>query len=440
MRAIDIITKKRNGYALSKQEIAFIIEGYVNKEIPDYQVSAFLMAVYFQSMNEEEMCELTRCMISSGEGLDFSGISSFPVDKHSTGGVGDKVSIILAPMVAACGATVPMMSGRSLGHTGGTLDKLESIAGYQTRLNKEQIEKGLRENGYVMMGQTANFVPADRKLYALRDVTATVESIPLIVSSILSKKTAEGARALVMDVKCGSGAFCKTMEEAAKLADALRMTGRELERRVITVISNMDSPLGYMVGNFLEIEECVHCLRVQNHSQLEDHRSDDLQKLTFRLGSWMLQAAGIVSGLEEGEERCRQAIESGEAWKHFCNNVALQGGDIDQLCSEIGTRRSKKYKDIQAARDGYINIEAFDIGLAVIHLGGGRKTHDASIDPDVGVELLRKNGKVHKGESVLRLWYDESKSDINESYILAEGAIRISTEPIQTELILQEQF
>ncbi|HOX33997.1 MAG TPA: thymidine phosphorylase, partial [Spirochaetales bacterium] len=288
MRAVDIIMKKRGGAELAREEIAFVVKGYVDGSIPEYQVSAWLMAVFFRGMSPRETADLTELMLRSGKTMDLSGIAGPFVDKHSTGGVGDKVSLILAPLVAACGVKVPMMSGRALGHTGGTLDKLESIPGYRTGLSEADFRAFIQADGFAMTGQTAEIVPADKKLYALRDVTATVESIPLITASILSKKVAEGSEALVFDVKSGPGAFMKTVADAEALARSLVSTGTAMGKRIVGVITDMTEPLGRMVGNFLEIEETLDCL--------EGRGPEDLMEVTMRLSAWMLVAGGKAKG------------------------------------------------------------------------------------------------------------------------------------------------
>jgi len=305
MRMTDLIIKKRSGEHLSKGEIEFLVTGYVSGEIPPYQISAWLMAVYFQGMSFEETGYLTRAMINSGKVFDLSSLAGPLVDKHSTGGVGDKVSLILAPLAAACGVQVPMMSGRALGHTGGTLDKLDSIPGYQSVIPEDLFRRGLIETGFAMTGQSKDVVPADRLMYALRDVTGTVESVPLITASIMSKKFAEGAQSLVFDVKCGSGAFMKTAEEAEKLAVSLVETGRSLDRKIVAVITAMDEPLGRKVGNFLEVEESLACLRGEG--------PEDLMEVTLRLTAWMVVAGGILPTVEEALDLCRARLADGSA-------------------------------------------------------------------------------------------------------------------------------
>jgi pyrimidine-nucleoside phosphorylase len=334
MRAVDVIMKKRCGGELSREEIACIVNGHVSGDVPEYQVSAWLMAVFFKGMTPRETADLTELMLHSGRTMNLAGIRGPFVDKHSTGGVGDKVSLILAPMVAACGVKVPMMSGRALGHTGGTLDKLESIPGYRTALSEAEFREFIARDGFAMTGQTAEIVPADKKLYALRDVTATVESVPLITASILSKKVAEGAEALVFDVKSGSGAFMKTVEDAERLAESLVRTGTAMGKRIVGVITDMSEPLGRMVGNFFEVEESLDCL--------EGGGPPDLMELSYRLGAWMLVAAGVAKNVDEGTGACQAAIASGKALELFMANVRSQGGNPERMLALRGTWRRKR--------------------------------------------------------------------------------------------------
>jgi pyrimidine-nucleoside phosphorylase len=400
--------KKRQGEILSAEEIAFLVRGYVDGSIPDYQVSAFLMAVFFQDMTPEETGYLTREMIDSGRTIDLSALSGPFIDKHSTGGVGDKVSLILAPVAAACGLKVPMMSGRSLGHTGGTLDKLESIPGYRTDLTSQRFAEIIGQCGFAMTGQSSDVVPADRKLYALRDVTATVESIPLITSSILSKKFAEGADALVFDVKTGSGAFMKTPEDARRLARALVDTGESLGKKVAAVLTRMEAPLGSKVGNFLEVEESLAMLncpealtRVPN-----DRRSDDLLNVTIRLTAWMLVAGGLAGTVDEAAQQCRAAIDDGSAWARMEENIRAQGGDPAALYERLGTFRAPVAGTIPAAGDGVLTgIDAYAVGMGGVYLGAGRNTATDDVHPDVGFELLRKPGDtVAAGDVIMNVW------------------------------------
>ena len=407
MRAVDIIMKKRMGEELNKEEIHFLISGYVDGSIPEYQISAWLMAVFFKGMTFTETGYLTREMINSGEVLDLEGIPGPLVDKHSTGGVGDKVSIILAPLAAACGLRVPMMSGRALGHTGGTLDKLDTIPGFTTEIDIEQFRNNLMGSGLAMTGQSKDVVPADKKMYALRDVTATVESVPLITASILSKKFAEGAESLVFDVKCGSGAFMKNMEEAERLANSLVETGKSLGRKVVAVITRMDEPLGHMVGNFLEIEESIDCLKGKGPK--------DLMDVTYRLTGWMLVAGGICSDIDSALALCHEKIENGEAYDRFIQNVREQGGDPEALLEGYGTFRSKYSVELKAAKDGIVQeINAFETGMTGVLIGVGRNKTTDNVLPYVGIELKKKCGdSVQTGETLCVIYTEDvSKNDI----------------------------
>ena len=446
MRALDILLKKRNGEELCRDEIAFLVRGYVDGSIPDYQVSAFLMAAFLQGLSAEETGYLTREMIDSGETIDLSSVSGPFVDKHSTGGVGDKVSLILAPIAAACGLKVPMMSGRSLGHTGGTLDKLESIPGYRTDLSQKRFARIIDECGFAMTGQSADVVPADRKLYALRDVTATVESIPLITSSIMSKKFAEGADALVFDVKTGPGAFMKTQADATALARSLVDTGKSLRKKVVAVLTRMDVPLGTKVGNFLEVEESLALLRCPRALEVvpTDARSDDLMNVTLRLTAWMLVAGGISRSIEEGLDHCREAVESGRAWNHMERNIREQGGDTAELDEKIGTLRAPVSTRIEADREGVVTaIDAYRVGMGGVYLGAGRNKADDDVFPDVGFELLRKPGDtVAKGDPIINVWghsdaaVEQAINVVSEGIVIGDTSEQIDWNP--NEMILDE--
>lgn len=420
MRTVDIIMKKRSGEVLSSAELQFIIEGYVQGTIPDYQISALLMAIFFKGMTAEETATLTTLMLNSGDVMNLAGIPGPFVDKHSTGGVGDKISLPLAPIVAACGARVPMMSGRALGHTGGTLDKLESIPGYHTNLSLEQFREGLVQDGFAMTGQTSRVVPADKKLYALRDVTGTVESIPLITASILSKKVAEGADSLVFDVKSGPGAFMKTFEDARALAQSLVNTGTAMGKKVVAVITDMSQPLGNKVGNFFEIEESLDCL--------EGKGPHDVMSLTYRLGAWMLVASGIAKSVAEGEQRCAEAVSSGKAMELFLHNVRRQGGDVDTMLSLRGNYRSKHAMELVARETGRITfIDAWKVGVAGVHLGVGRNTTDDPVYPDVGFIFDKKAGDmVQKGERIATV-YGKNQESLLPALELAASGIQIQT-------------
>ncbi|HPN03921.1 MAG TPA: thymidine phosphorylase [Rectinema sp.] len=432
MRAVDIIIKKRHGESLDEKEIRFFIEGYVKGEIPDYQVSALLMAIFFQGMSAQETAALTQAMLDSGERMDLSGIPGPFIDKHSTGGVGDKISLPLAPIVAACGVRVPMMSGRALGHTGGTLDKLESIPGYITDLEPAEFRKGLLEEGFAMTGQTAHIVPADKKLYALRDVTGTIESIPLITASILSKKVAEGAEGIVFDVKCGSGAFMKGYDDAKALAKSLVATGKKMGKKVVAVLTNMSQPLGYKVGNFLEIEEALDCL--------EGKGPKDVMELTYWLGAWMLVLGGKAKDVSEGKSLCEEAIESKAALNLFYRNVVRQGGNLEEMQKKRGSWRSEYSIEIRADKDGYIaSIDALKIGLAGVYLGVGRNRTEDSVSPTAGFIFDKKSGyHVSKGERIATLFGKDSQS-LEAAFPLALDAISIeNTAPSISSLILEE--
>jgi pyrimidine-nucleoside phosphorylase len=422
VRAVEIITKKRSGAELTEAEIQFLIQGFVDGSVPDYQVSAWAMAVFFQGMTFTETGHLTRAMIASGGVLDLAGVPGPLVDKHSTGGVGDKISLVLAPLAAACGLRVPMMSGRALGHTGGTLDKLESIPGFRTGLTQEQVRRGLHEIGYIMTGQSAEIVPADRLLYALRDVSGTVESVPLITASILSKKFAEGAEALIFDVKSGRGAFMDSLDKAQVLATSLVETARSLGRRAVAVLTDMGQPLGRMTGNFLEVEESVLCLRNQGPA--------DLMELTYRQTAWMLVAGGLAPNVAAGEALARRHLENGDALERWERSVAFQGGDVKALNAQIGKRRAAFQREVTAPRAGWhAGWDALECGLTATALGAGRSTKDDKVSPDVGLEFLASRGdKLESGQGVVRIWadsqakLDQALSRLAKAWTLADTA------------------
>jgi pyrimidine-nucleoside phosphorylase len=432
MRAVDLIVKKRDGGALSREEVEFLIGGYVRGELPDYQLAALAMAVFFRGMSFEETGLLTRAMIASGDSLDLSGLAGPLVDKHSTGGVGDKVSLVLAPLAAACGCQVPMMSGRALGHTGGTLDKLESIPGYRTDLDAERFRGVLAACGYAMTGQSERIVPADRLLYALRDVTGTVESIPLITASIMSKKFAEGAQALVFDVKCGSGAFMKDRGQARALAVSLARTGASLGRRVRAVISDMDQPLGRMVGNFLEVRECVELLQGRG--------PEDLRLLTLRLTAHMLVLGGLAPDLSRAEALGRARLEDGSAWRRFLANVEAQGGRSEVLLDPERGPRAPRTLALRAPRSGYLSrLEAYRFGLASGLLGASRSRKEDPVWPDVGIQLLKTAGdRLEEGEE-LCLLHGRDPGRLEEARGLLAAAVSVTDAPPgPRRLVLEE--
>ena len=403
MRMYDIIMKKRNGGVLSKEEIRFFIEGYTKGEIPDYQVSALMMAIYFQKMTERETYELTMAMAHSGEMLDLSGIHGCKVDKHSTGGVGDKTSLALTPMVAACGIPVAKMSGRGLGHTGGTIDKLESFPGFSTSLTTEQFIENVNRIGIAIMGQTADLAPADKKLYALRDVTATVDNMALIASSIMSKKLAAGADAIVLDVKTGSGAFMKSREDAFALAEEMVKIGKNAGRKTIAVISDMDQPLGRAVGNALEVKEAIATLRGEG--------PEDFKELCMVLGSRMLLAGSKAESVEEARNMLTNVIRDGSALRKLEQFVEAQGGDPAAVTDPELLPKASMVVPVCADRDGFVEkIACEDIGICSLLLGGGRETKESEIDLSVGILLEKKKGDaVKKGEVLGYLHANDEK-------------------------------
>jgi pyrimidine-nucleoside phosphorylase len=432
LRAVEVIQKKREGERHTREELEFLVQGLVDGSIPDYQVSAWLMAVFFRGLDFEETGWLTRAMIASGETFNLAGVRAPLVDKHSTGGVGDKLSLMIAPLASACGLAVPMMSGRALGHTGGTLDKLEAISGYRTQLSESELRACLAECGYFMTGQSERVVPADRLMYALRDVSGTVESIPLITASILSKKFAEGAQALVFDVKCGRGAFMKTPEQARNLAVSLVETAKSLGRPAVALVTAMDTPLGRTVGNFLEVEETVDFLHGRTLT--------DTAVLVFRLVAWMLLAARLVQDVEAGEALARKKLADGSAWARFARNVAFQGGDLALLESQIGRRRAAFCTEVLAPQDGFLTaVDAGVCGLAATALGAGRSQKGDQVLPLVGLEFLGFRGDwVRQGSPVVKVWAEnEAQGEKAASDI--RKALSWGTEPPPpTPWILEE--
>jgi pyrimidine-nucleoside phosphorylase len=431
MRTVDLIQRKRDGEELSPEEIEFLVEGYTNGDIPDYQMSSFLMAVFFSGMSDREVSRLTECMLRSGDTVDLSSIPGVKVDKHSTGGVGDKTSLIVAPLAAAAGVVVPMMSGRALGHTGGTLDKLESIPGFRTSLTAEEFEKQLSELGLCFIGQTDRLAPADRKLYALRDVTATVESIPLISSSIMSKKLAEGVDALVLDVKVGSGAFMKKQVDARRLAQMMVGIGRRMDKRVQALITDMSQPLGYAVGNALEVMEASQTL--------QNAGPTDLTKLSIELAARMIYLGRKAASLEDARRLAEEKLVDGSGYKKFKQVVAAQGGNPQALDKFELLPNATGMREVASPRGGYVSsIDAQDIGSASNMIGAGRDKKEDAIDPAVGIILEVKAGeKVDAGSVLCRLYY--TKEDrVEEAAEMVEDAFRISAQkPEERELILE---
>ena len=392
MRMYDLIMKKRKGEELTKEEINFFVDGFTKGEIPDYQASALLMAIFFNKMNKRETADLTNAMVESGDKIDLSNINGIKVDKHSTGGVGDKTSICLTPLVASLGIPVAKMSGRGLGHTGGTIDKLETFKGFSVELTEEEFMNNVNSINIAIMGQSGNLVPADKKLYALRDVTATVDNMSLIASSIMSKKLASGADAIVLDVKVGDGAFMKTPETAKELATEMVNIGNMLGRQTIGVISDMDQPLGYAIGNSLEVIEAIELLK--------GNGPKDLLELTLTLGSNMLLCAKKADTVEEARKLLLESIENGKGLEKLKEFVAAQGGDITPIDDYSKFPKAKYIEPVVAPRDGYITkIKAEAFGLIAMELGAGRATKESEIDLAVGIVLNKKRGEaVSKGD------------------------------------------
>lgn len=423
MRMYDLIMKKRNGETLSTEEINFFVEGFNNGTIPDYQVSALMMAIYFNKMNDKETVDLTMAMAKSGEMLDLSHIPGKKVDKHSTGGVGDKTSLSLIPMVAACGAKVAKMSGRGLGHTGGTIDKLESFPGFSTEISADTFEKNVNDIGIAIMGQTKELAPADKKLYALRDVTATVDNISLIASSIMSKKLAAGADAIVLDVKTGSGAFMKDIESSKALANEMVKIGNNAGRKTIAVISDMDEPLGFAVGNALEVKEAIETLN--------GNGPKDFTELCFTLGSKMLIASGYAKDENEARTLLKEAIDSKAALNKLAEFVKAQGGDESFVYSPDKLPKAKHQIEVISQVDGYISkIVCDEVGICSMILGGGRETKEDDIDLSVGIVLNKKVGdKVNKGDVLAVIHSNDENKTITAMDRLLK-AYSFSDEPV----------
>jgi pyrimidine-nucleoside phosphorylase len=419
----EIIKKKRDGSPLTREEIDFSIQGYTDGTIPDYQMAALLMAIVLKGMSEEETLFFTKAMLHSGKSFDLSHIPGKKVDKHSTGGVGDKVSLILAPLVASCGVLVPMVSGRGLGHTGGTLDKLESIPGFRTNLTYREFSDTMESIGVAMMGQTSQIAPADKKMYSLRDVTGTVESIPLITASILSKKLAEGIDGLVLDVKCGTGAFMKEVNDAEALARTMKEVVRGFGKKYMSLITNMDQPLGRNVGNSVEVIESIECLKGRG--------TQDLMEVTYALAREMLLLGEIVEDSDAAQRILEGTIGSGKALELFSKMVEKQGGDPRVVDDYSILPLAKNTEEIKADHPGYItNIDAYEVGLVTLALGGGRRTKEDSIDPGVGLVLKRRSGAwVEKGEVIAKVYFTNSfADDIRKRFV---SAITIEETPVE---------
>ncbi len=422
MRMVDIIESKRDGHRLSKDEIEFFVKGYSKGEIPDYQASALTMAIYFRGMDKQETAYLTDAMMHSGDTIDLSSIAGVKVDKHSTGGVGDKTSLVFGPLVAACGAKLAKMSGRGLGHTGGTLDKLESVPGTRIGLSEQEFIDQVNRIGIAVIGQTAEVDPADKKLYALRDVTATVESIPLIASSIMSKKLAAGSDAILLDVKFGSGAFMKTIERAEELARAMVEIGNSLGRDTRAILTDMEQPLGCAVGNSLEVKEAI--------MTLHGHGPKDLEELAINAGAISLTQAGIAPDLEVGKKMIAKAIADGSGFRKLVEMFAAQGGDSSYIEHPEKFPLAKRQIPIYAKASGYLHrIDSLSVGVSAMKLGAGRKTMDDVIDMSAGVILKKKRGDQVEAGEILAIAHT-NMSDISDALEMLENAFVINDEPV----------
>lgn len=422
MRAVDIIIKKKNGLKLTKEEIHFFIDGYVKGTIPDYQVSALLMAICFNGMDKEEQTNLTMEMLQSGEQIDLSSIDGICVDKHSTGGVGDKTTLVIAPIVASCGLKIAKMSGRGLGHTGGTLDKLESIPGFTISVTSEHFFKQVKEISLAVIGQTANITPADKKLYALRDVTGTVESTALIASSIMSKKLASGAHSILLDVKVGDGAFMKTLEDATTLARAMVDIGNSVGRKTVAMLTNMDEPLGEMVGNSLEVIEAIETLKGRG--------PESFRNLCIELSAELLLMTNVVSTIEEAKKMVIEKINSGEALEKLRQMIIYQNGNPNVIEDYSLFPQAKNVIQVKSPKSGYIGrLEALEIGNAAMILGAGRENKDDKVDLSVGIQVLKKVGdKVEKDETLAVIYgngrnEDEAYNKILNAYQVVDNKV-----------------
>lgn len=432
MRMVDLIAKKRDGIELTTEEIKFIINGFTDDSIPDYQMSAWAMAVYFRGMTKKERAELTMAMVESGDQIDLSSIEGIKVDKHSTGGVGDTTTLVLGPLVASVGVPVAKMSGRGLGHTGGTIDKLESIPGFHVELENEEFINLVNQNKIAVMGQSANLTPADKKLYALRDVTATVNSIGLIASSIMSKKIAAGADAIVLDVKTGAGAFMKAMEDSEELAHTMVSIGNHVGRQTMAIISDMSQPLGCAIGNALEVKEAIDTLKGEG--------PEDLTELSLTLGSHMVYLAKKAKTLEEARELLKQAIQNGSALETFKIFLSAQGGDASVIDHPEKLPQAQYTFELKSRESGYISdMVADEIGIAAMLLGAGRATKDSEIDLAVGLVLRKKIGDyVNEGESLVTIY--SNRKNVEKVKEKLYGNIKINKEKVDKPTLIYKKI
>ncbi|MBU8879192.1 pyrimidine-nucleoside phosphorylase [Bacillus sp. FJAT-29790] len=432
MRMVDLIENKRDGKELSTEEIQFFINGYTDGSIPDYQVSALMMAIFFQGMTEKERADLTMAMVESGDKIDLTKIEGIKVDKHSTGGVGDTTTLVLGPLVGALGVPVAKMSGRGLGHTGGTIDKLEAVPGFHVEIENEEFIKLVNQNKIAVIGQSGNLTPADKKLYALRDVTATVESIPLIASSVMSKKIAAGADAIVLDVKTGAGAFMKTLDDSRELAKAMVGIGNNVGRNTMAVISDMSQPLGFAIGNALEVKEAIDTLKGEG--------PEDLTELCLTLGSYMVFLAKKADSLKEAREMLQRVIKDGTALESFKTFLSSQGGDASVVDDPSKLPQAKYTMELVALEDGYVSeIVADEIGTAAMLLGAGRATKESVIDLAVGLVLQKKIGdQVRKGESLVIIY--SNFEDVEAVKAKLYENIIISSEKVSAPVLIHEEI
>ncbi|KUG25170.1 pyrimidine-nucleoside phosphorylase [hydrocarbon metagenome] len=431
MNVVSLIRKKRDGKALTIDEIGFLVNGYVEGKVTDYQFAAFLMAAYLRGLNKWETSALTSVMLFSGKVLDLSSIEGFKIDKHSTGGVGDKTSLILAPIAAAAGVKVPMISGRGLGHTGGTLDKLESIPGFRTDLDLDEFISVINSCGTVLIGQTKDIAPADKLIYALRDVTATVESIPLITGSIMSKKLAAGIDGLVLDVKTGSGAFMKSLDDSIALAKSLIDTAKSFNKKVMAFITDMNQPLGNYVGNFLEVYESVKVL--------QGKEVEDLKTLSVTLSGAMIYLGGKAESVEEGIEISNDLIKNGKAFDKFVEITKAQGGDVKYLQNPESYPKSKHKEVIYAEKEGYLkSVDTYEIGMAALELGAGRQTLHDKIDFKAGLIFYPKiSDKINKGDKLVELFTDK-EDKIESAKQMITGALEFTDKKVEKPALIKK--
>jgi len=432
MRMVDLIEKKRDGLELSSEEINFIIKGYTDGSIPDYQVSALTMSIFFKGMTEKERADLTMAMVESGDQIDLSQIQGIKVDKHSTGGVGDTTTLVLGPLVASVGVPVAKMSGRGLGHTGGTIDKLEAVKGFHVEIENSEFINLVNKNKIAVIGQSGNLTPADKKLYALRDVTATVDSIPLIASSIMSKKIAAGADAIVLDVKTGAGAFMKTLEDSKELARAMVRIGNNVGRKTMAVISDMSQPLGFAIGNALEVKEAIDTLKGEG--------PEDLTELCLTLGSHMVYLAEKASSLTEARELLEAAIKDGSALDKLKVFLSSQGGDASIVDDPSKLPQAKYIFELEAKEDGFVSeIVADEVGTAAMLLGAGRATKESVIDLAVGLVLRKKIGdQVKKGESIVTIY--SNFEDVNEVKEMLYNNITLTSAKVEAPVLIHGEI